>query len=107
MAELVTASDCYFQSQSEGREFEPHWGSLFLFFQIILGYNRYPSRTPVVTKLASLAFIPQPHCCHDPRPSPNGPHVNVHVSPMDVTFCLLHPTITYLSLRAPDSVPRM
>src|SRR5712671_3027113 len=32
MAELVTASDCYCPngSPSEGREFEPHWGSLFL-----------------------------------------------------------------------------
>ena len=45
MAELVTASDCYGDSvryvqgpvvrtvqshcQSEGREFEPHWGSFF------------------------------------------------------------------------------
>ena len=36
MAELVTASDCYFRlevdglhNQSEGREFEPHWGSFF------------------------------------------------------------------------------
>ena len=33
MAELVTASDCYlalWKSSSEGREFEPHWGSSFL-----------------------------------------------------------------------------
>jgi hypothetical protein len=32
MAELVTASDCYPipGSSSEGREFEPHWGSSFL-----------------------------------------------------------------------------
>ena len=31
MAELVTASDCYptWDCSSEGREFEPHWGSSF------------------------------------------------------------------------------
>ena len=29
VAKLVTASDCYLQSQSEGREFEPHRGSFF------------------------------------------------------------------------------
>ncbi len=29
MAELVTASDCYLLEQSEGREFEPHWGRYF------------------------------------------------------------------------------
>ena len=29
MAELVTASDCYATVSSEGREFEPHWGSTF------------------------------------------------------------------------------
>ena len=29
MAELVTASDCYSMITSEGREFEPHWGSGF------------------------------------------------------------------------------
>ena len=37
MAELVTASDCYptlGESSSEGREFEPHWGSNF--FEILM-----------------------------------------------------------------------
>ena len=31
MAELVTASDCYIR-RSEGREFEPHWGSSIVIF---------------------------------------------------------------------------
>ena len=36
MAELVTASDCYAKVTSEGREFEPHWGSPFLLRESLL-----------------------------------------------------------------------
>jgi hypothetical protein len=42
MAELVTASDCYLRSSgksSEGREFEPHWGSSFCIVLIRLDSN--------------------------------------------------------------------
>jgi hypothetical protein len=63
MAELVTASDCYGDSvryvqgpvvrtvqshcQSEGREFEPHWGS---FFRFLLYVGNAASRLPVYMK---------------------------------------------------------
>ena len=39
MAELVTASDCYAIVTSEGREFEPHWGSTIFFFWLGLAWK--------------------------------------------------------------------